>query len=1178
MKTVLFTILSVVLGLSNTMAQCLTTDFSVAPNACFGQNLILDNLSDPGNYQWDFCTGDFNTTPSAQNLYEIPRTDGRPGLEFAKDGNVWFAFSTGTSSNALFRLRFDNGLRAAPTVTEDLGNLNGMLHNPGQIRIIREGVNWFGLVHNTSTGDLLKMSFGNSLNNSFTTSVLYSGLGYSNSGLAVGKDGAEGWVCVLSLSGGNFALIRLGNSVNAPSPSDILYTTPFSTPTGFADVDLIHHCGNWIAYAAANLGGSNIYRLTFGSNLFSDPTVNLVASVTPTNLGRVRMARDGEEYFLLVTSFEGLLQKLEFGSDPMSVPAVVNEGSLNGTIPGNLFGLAVAREASTWTVITISQGTGKAYHINYDSPCSAAFPTSGQSEPQISYGSAGVYQITLENAAGLGTGYKTRSVTVSSLTPPDINFSKQNMCAGSAVDFTSFNASGSIIGFAWDLGDGNSSSNPNPSHVYSTAAKYEVQLTVTSSNSCSNSTVQSIDIFNPPVADFALPAVTPICTNQSYTLSNTSTFNPASNPTWEWRLNGTLVPTQQHLNTAFTAAPQSISLKALIQGCENETTKNIATVLSGPAVDFLASDDCAESLVSFTNTTTGTVSGYAWSFGDGSPGSALPQPVHSYTSAGAFQVSLTASNLAGCQNQAVKSVTIYSLPQPDFSVGLPPFSCSNTPTPFQNNTPPLTDSNISDWAWSFGDAAGSSSINQSPSFTYTAGGNYSVELTATSDRGCAKTLSKLVAIGSSPLADFAVGPSCLNKPTAFNDISSGGVLSRIWQIASSSFAFPNPTYTFTMPGDFAATLTVTGSGGCSSMVSKTISVPVAPSLAFTTSNPCATQAASFSDATSSPADLVIGWNWNADGNSITGNPAEHIFPSSGVFNVKMTTTHASGCAYLLSNNISIHPSPTAAFIPLPDRGAAPLTVQFENASLGATQYQWIFKDKIQSTSTDASPVYTFIDLGDYSAELTAVNSFGCKDILSVPISVLIPSIDLAITDFSLTTDPVTGNLKSIVTILNNSNIPLENAEIALHLSDNAVVNETLVLNLSPGQSSTQMLSFTISPTQVDLNFVCAAVLSEKDIQPDNNKRCLSIEEGDYVFAPYPNPSSGVLQIDWISEAVGSARITVYNSMGKREYEWETPSAAGLNQSVHNLAFLSTGMYYVTIQTATSVQTMRFLRL
>lgn len=1160
------------------LAQCASADFSLSTSSCLNQNLPIKNLTGAGAYYWDFCSGDLNTTPTAQNLYEIPQTDGRPGMEFAKDGNQWFAFITGTSSNVIFRLRFGNGLANAPSLIENLGDLGGMLQSPGQVRVISENNQWYGLVHNTATGELLKLSFGNSLANSFTTSALATGLGYSNSGLAVGKDPVHGWVCLISVTGAKFALLRLGNSISSPGPSDVLITTSFGVSPGFGDVDLINVCGNWIGYSTADLGGSNVYRLNFGTSLFSDPAITSIATVVPSNLGRARMARDGEEYFLFITSFDGLFQKLNFGNDPYSLPLVTNEGNIGGAIPGNLYGLAIAKEASEWTIITTSQGTGKAFHIYYPNTCSASTLVSTQVEPLISYNQPGNYDVTLEYLSAAGTSYKTRSVSVSSFAPPDIDFSSQNYCVNNSVDFTTINNSGNLSTYAWAFGDGGISSTANPSHTFTSTGDYVVELILAASNGCTNYTQKSLHIFNIPVASFTLPSTSPICTNQNYLVPNLTSFDPGSNPTWEWRLNGALVSNQLNFTTLFNSpVAQEIRLKALIPGCSNEVIKTISTVTTGPVVNFSAPDNCRGTSVSFINSTTGADAGYLWSFGDASSSSAT-SPAHTYSSSAVFQATLTASNSAGCQNFLTKPIKIYSLPVPDFSVGLPPFSCSNSLTPFQNNTPPLTDSNITSWSWQFNDVSGGTSSQQNPGYTFTTSGNFNVALTATSNAGCSASITKSIAIAPSPSANFSQGPACLNQSAVFTDTSSGGVQSRLWQIGSSSFSTPNPTYAFTSTGDFIVTLSVTNVNACSSVKSKTIKVPVPPTLNFSVANLCATKNAVFSDVTSTPLDGITGWNWNFAGNSMTGNPAENNFGPAGTYNVKMTTTHASGCKYTLSRNVLINPSPTASFTASPDRGAAPLTVKFTNTSQQATGYVWKFNDKLVSTSTATSPVYTFASLGDYSAEVTARNAQGCLDVLSVPIHVLVPSIDLIMKDFSLVSDPATGKLKTSVTILNNSNVPIGSAEVALFLSDKAVVNQTLSLNLNPGQFAVRTLSFTLSPNQFNFSFLCAEVISEKDVQPDNNKRCLNLETADYFFSPYPNPSSGTLQLDWIAEkSGGTTRIIVYDGMGKKSYEWQTASLAGLNQTIHDLTFLSSGLYYVTIENGSSRKTIRFLR-
>ncbi len=1173
-RTIVFLLLFSPGILCPALAQCPATDFTSPASGCRNEALPMANLSAPGSYIWDFCSGDFNLTPSAQLAFTLAGVNGRPGIEFAFD-NKWFAFVTGTFGSLMYRLEFDNGLQAAPTNVTNLGNLGGTLNQPGQLRIIQEGTQWYGILHSIA-GDLLKLSFGAQLSNVPVVTTLITGIGYTNSGLAIGKDVVDGYVCVVSSAANQFSIIRLGNLLAVPNPvSDVITSAAVPNPNNLGDLDIINVCGNWYGISD-NLGNGNIYRMDFGTSLFSAPAITQIQSVAVSNPGRLRLAKEGEEYFFLMMTLDGVLIKGAFGASITSVPAIANEGNMSGVLPANMYGLAMVKENSAWTILGVNQANGQVYRTSYTDNCSASPRESSLSNPTVAYAQAGTYSITLETQTVSGRGAKSRTVTISGSDAPDIDFSTQNSCAAANVLFTSINASSNIISYNWDFDDGQSAILADPAHSYATSGTYDPKLTVAASNGCTNFVTHPLVIFNAPLTDFTLPAITPVCTNQAYAFSNTSTIDPGSNPTWEWRINGILVGTQQDLSSIFTnAVSHEIRLKATIPGCENESIKNIATVLPGPMVSFGVADDCALSLVPFSNTTTGADAGYSWNFGDGTPTSSVAEPVHSFAVAGTYQVTLTGSNAAGCQNETILSVTIYSVPQPDFSVGLPPFSCSNTPTLFSNTTPPLADSNVSSWLWDFGDGTGAGA--QSPSHTYSAGADYTVSLSATTDFGCTNTSIKTITIGTSPIADFAMGPSCVNAQTQFNDISSGSIQSRVWQIASGIFSTPNPTYMFTVPGGYTASLTVTAPDGCTSAITRPVDVPVPPLLSFTTINPCAGQGATFADASTMVPDPVVGWTWNMDGNSVTGNPASFSFPTPGLFNVKMTTTHASGCQYTASSNITIHPSPTASFMASPDRGEPPLTVQFENLSLGANQYAWLFTGNPPATSTQTSPVYTFIDLGEYMAQLTATNSFGCADVQSKDIVVLVPAIDLVLTGFSLSPDAINGQLRSTITITNNSNIPLQTAEVALHLSEKAMVSEAVTMNLEPGESGTQTLSFTFSPDQLDARFVCAEILSEKDIAQDNNKRCLSFTSEDYIFAPYPNPSTGTVQIDWVSEKAGSAQITVYNSLGKREYEWETASAAGLNQSVHDFSFLSAGMYFITIQTATSLQTLRFLR-
>lgn len=1184
MKALAALVLSIVGCCCVAVAQCPSTDFSVNPTACREQLVSVSNLSAPGASSWDFCSGDFTQTPTAQLLGTLAGVSGFPGVEFAYDTR-WHAFVTGTFSNVLYRLDFDAGLQATPTAIVNLGSLTGALNQPGQVRIVNVGGAWFGVLHNTS-GELIKLSFGSQLSNVPTTSSLISGLGTTSfGGLAVGKDPVHGYVCVLSnLSNQNqFTIIRLGASLTAPNPmTDVLTSAAVTNPNTLGDVDIINICGSWYG-VAVNFGNSNLYRLDFGTSLFSIPTITELPQALPAaNPGRLRLAREGERFYFLALSFDdGTLTKGDFGNDITSIPALTNEGNLGGVLPARMYGLGMVKDNSTWAILGVNQANGQYYRIQYNDNCVASPRTSIQNNPTVAYSNAGTFAITLDNTSGTNVGVKSRTISISSSVAPDIDFTTLNNCAMNAVNFTPVNVSGDIMNYAWDFDDGNNSAAPSPSNTYLAAGSYTPRLVVTAMNGCVNTASNDLDIYNIPSANFTVPSVSPFCTNQSYNFTNTSGFDTGSNPTWEWRVNGSLISTQADLQTTFLSpVAQEIRLKALIPGCSNEVIQNLGSVLTGPVVNFSAADNCAGDVVSFSNSTTGADAGYVWDFGDGSPTSTQTNPDYAYGGPGDYVVTLTASTLSGCENFTTHSIKIYSVPQPDFTVGLPPFSCSNSPTLFQNDTPGLTDSNITTWFWEFGDPGNSTAAIRDPSFTYSAGGTYSVSLTATSDAGCEASFSKLVNIGSSPEADFINGPACVNQATLFSDISSGGVQSRTWQIGSSVFSSPNPSYTFTAPGTYNVTLTVTGTGGCNDVIIKPVDVPVLPTLVLDVDNPCTDQQTIFTLTDATPpsfVDPVIGWQWNIAGTATSGNPASGVVSLAGTSPVSVTTTHTSGCVYIKTTLVNFHTSPVANFTALPDRGNAPLTVKFQNNSTGATEHHWLFTGPSTGLSSVESPVYTFLELGDYTATLVAGSTNGCSDTLSVPIRVLVPEIDLELTGFTLSPDGQTGKLKPTVTLRNNSNIPVTMAEIAFHLSDRATVTELLTVNLEVGASVTATLTLTLDPAQFAASFVCAEVLSEQDIDIADNRQCITYDEADHIFDPYPNPSQGTLMIDWVGEKLGTATIIVYNSQGRREYSWETASAAGLNQSVHDLSFLAAGIYFVTVQTSTTLQTRRFVR-
>ncbi len=184
------------------------------------------------------------------------------------------------------------------------------------------------------------------------------------------------------------------------------------------------------------------------------------------------------------------------------------------------------------------------------------------------------------------------------------------------------------------------------------------------------------------------------------------------------------------------ASPATTTTYTLIMGsggCTDTTSFTIA-VLPRPEAGYLSSltDGCAPLTVSFMETAAGGVS-YVWNFGDGSPVSNLPQPLHTFTDPGVYNVSLVVAAPGGCTDE-INSINV------NVGAGAVAEFTSSPTYPVQMALPNTTVGFIDQsqgadtWTWDFGD--GIISTQSNPSHTFSQEGQYFVTLTVHSPEGC----------------------------------------------------------------------------------------------------------------------------------------------------------------------------------------------------------------------------------------------------------------------------------------------------------------------------------------------------------------------------------------------------------------------------------------------------------
>jgi PKD repeat protein len=1153
-------------------------------SACLNERLILTNTSTGAtSYVWDFCQNAFlNPQSPGVSVATIPGNI-PVGMEVVYDAGNWYGFVCNRDqpvSNKIVRLFFGATLsNATPTQLPDYSSsINAQLDGVSEIKFIFSNNQWFGFAVNFFSNNILRFSFGSSLTNDNPAILDLGNPGglIGLYGLDIAKKNGEIILAATGYSSNSISFINYSNTIAMAAPVVAEVNTITSATSSLlispVKIGVQENNNNWFALVSSLAG--KIVLIDLGLDPMALPTtISSVADIPSAS--SLQFKKDGLNYFAFVRNNTGSLFRMNFGTTVSTLPDISVLGNFGET--GAVYGMSIVKDWPDWKAFSVGVFSNKISRVDFkdNGTSDVTISSTNLVAPQnVSFLTPGDKVIELAAFdATLKMDMIQSTVVVAGIQAPQLFFTTNNACVGQPGQFSAFATSATPLSNTnWDFGNGNLATGNTTTFQYSTPGSFSVSLTSTAGNGCSNFFEGSVSIFNSPIASFMLPQNSPLCTNQELQFINNTVYDVGSSPLWQWSVNGTIVSTTKDLVAAFSnTISQNITLAVGIPGCSSQFSSLLPITQQGPLVNFMVpSITCQDSSLNFLNTTSGTVDTFMWSFGDGNTSAAV-NASNSYFSVGTYNVTLQANNAAGCQNSLTKQITIYSTPQPDFSIGLPPFSCAGSSSQFTDLTPAPTDSNITNWTWGFGDAANGSSLVKNPSYTYTTANTYNVSLAVATNFGCTNSIQKAVTISPSPVAGFSNLPACVNQATQFTDASSGIIESRLWQIQSSTFTTPSPQFIFPSAGSFPVVLTVTGNNNCVSQASKNIVVPVVPSLDFSVQAPCANSPTVFTELTTSvDPSISKSWSFGSQGTG-SGSPVQYTFSSTSTYAVQLNSTRQSGCVYSVSKNVSIVSPPVADFVPSIDAGAAPLPVSFTNNSSGANSYLWKFGDPGNSTSVLVSPTFVFSELGSYNVELSASNSLGCTNRLSKPISVVVPNVDAEMTDFFFVKDPKTGSLQPVVRLLNRSNITLTNPIILLDVAGGSGVSQQLTGAIKPNQEVSQMLDLKLVPKTNQ--YVCAEVVVAGDVDTFLNRKCLSLSGEEVLFAPFPNPAREQLNMDWISIDGSAVTFQVLTSAGAVSFQQTISSInPGLNRLVINTSTLLSGTYFIRFRDRTNDRT------
>ena len=573
------------------------------------------------------------------------------------------------------------------------------------------------------------------------------------------------------------------------------------------------------------------------------------------------------------------------------------------------------------------------------------------------------------------------------------NFSEEKKCLGAPTKFTdtSVSKNGNIILWAWDFGDGTTSSQQNPSHTYASAGVYQVGLTVTNNNTpvCTN-TLQKEIVICPPLNINISHSDTCSHTNIVFEATDDA-GNESCGPeeyVWDFGDGSAATSNTGEITHQYTTGGNyTVTLTAKSEaGCETVISKTI-NIYDTPLVNIIEDNfylDCAQpDTVLHTVITSGGNGNLSYSWNIGGNKDSLE-----IDAAGLYAVTVT--DELGCTSADLLVVT-YPLIA-DFKY---------TPYCEEGDTIRFADASVANvdpitlWEWDFGNT--NTSNSQNPKHLYENHGVYTANLRIEDANGCESERKLPVYVTLYNENEFSVEPKAVSicvsdavqgiGPTA----ETGGFINGYtWDLGDGR----TPLFTkdisteYFAPDDYTLTLTmvynkVTGvNDGCTRIFTEDIKVFPKLDVEINENRICQEVPVDFSFQRIA-GDLIIPvvsatWNFG-DGSAVSNELSpSHTYQSFNRFTVSLNVEDQNGCRKQVGKTVQVErvAHPDFLFEAVCAGTPTPFTINFYDTLENITNYFWNFGDG--DTLSGLWPVYdaahTFKAGSAYPVTLTISNT------------------------------------------------------------------------------------------------------------------------------------------------------------------------------------------------------------
>lgn len=579
-----------------------------------------------------------------------------------------------------------------------------------------------------------------------------------------------------------------------------------------------------------------------------------------------------------------------------------------------------------------------------------------------------------------------------------------------------------ISSYFWDFGDGSTSTDKNPSHLFRNLTNkdktYKVKLTGLSKEYCNGYASKDIVVHALIDPQFAVNVPTN-CAPFDANIKNNSRGGITSYK-WTYGDGGvdyhSVADTiHRYTNTDSVVFSRQIKLTVTNSG---GCTKTVAqSVIVNPEIqsNFSLSDinGCNPLRVNLEyqdRLQTNQAKYFLWDFGDNSSSSTGPKEEHEFTNTTTatvvYPIKLTVTSKYSCTAEITKNVSVYPYIIAEFTVDSVK-GCS----PYKINIHNSSRGGISQYSWTYGD--GINDNHSSIDYVHTYYNNSTINssnlpiknkliLKASKTYGnltCWDADTATITVYPEVEADFTtnVKEGCNPLKVEFTNKSgpdNSGVKVPVdykWFYGDNATGnTPNTSHEYnnitSSERIYKSQLIAYSIYKCSDTANLDIKVYPLVDAGFTYDDAegCSPHTIKITNA-SSPGCNRFNWMFD-DGSPISTaqTPIPHVYRNLGtankVFKPRLIASYNGLCSDTVYQKLTVYPEVIAGFKQDTLKGCHPLEINFTDTSKNAKYYSWVFGDDGTSGETNPKHTYVYYDNKDtvYNLSLTVRSTQDCK--------------------------------------------------------------------------------------------------------------------------------------------------------------------------------------------------------